>query len=180
MTVALRPAIEIPPEIYERLTEVHNSNTGHGGLKLCKHRLKEIQKLRLDMHLPQQDKISTRMINEFIRQCPYCQISNRLTIPIKPHPFTCASYNLFEVLHLDHIGQLPKFLIILVDSVHQRSFILIKDQPSIMNLPLSCYDSVELNNLLPQHTQARRMASWNVPIKKYYITYISGHLNNFH
>jgi hypothetical protein len=35
MIVALRPAIEIPPEIYERLTEVHNSNRGHGGLKLC-------------------------------------------------------------------------------------------------------------------------------------------------
>jgi len=96
MIVALRPAVEIPPEIYERLTEVHNSNRGHGRLKLCNHRLKEIQKLqrdRLDMHLPPQDKISTRMINEFIRQCPYCQISNRLKIPIKTHPFTCASYN---------------------------------------------------------------------------------------
>ena len=70
MIVALRPALEIPPEINERLTEVHNSNRGHGGLKLCKHRLKEIQQLRLDMHFPPQDKISTRIINEFIRQCP--------------------------------------------------------------------------------------------------------------
>jgi len=32
---------------------------------------------------------------------------NRLKIPIKTHPFTCASYNSFEVLHLDHIGLLP-------------------------------------------------------------------------
>jgi hypothetical protein len=29
MIVALRPAVEIPPEIYERLTEVHNSNRGY-------------------------------------------------------------------------------------------------------------------------------------------------------
>jgi transposase InsO family protein len=118
MIVALRPAIDIPPEIYERLTEVHNSNRGHGGLKLCKHRLKGIQQLRLDRHLPPQDKISTRMINEFIRQCPYCQISNRLKIPIKTHPFTCASYNPFEVLHLDHIGPLPK-------DAHDNEYILV-------------------------------------------------------
>ena len=122
MIVALRPAVEIPPEIYERLTEVHNSNRGHVGLKLSKSRLKEIQKLRLDMHFPPQDKISTRMINEFIRQCPYCQISNRLKIPIKTHPFTCASYNPFEVFHLDHIGPLPKdahgneYILVIIDA----------------------------------------------------------------
>ena len=27
-------------------------------------------------------------------------------VQIKTHPFTCASYNPFEVLHLDHIGPL--------------------------------------------------------------------------
>jgi hypothetical protein len=67
-----------------------------------------IQKLRVDMHLSSQDKISTRMINEFTRQCPYCQISNRLKITIKTHPYTYASYNPFDVLHLDLIGPLPK------------------------------------------------------------------------
>jgi len=45
--------------------------------------------------------IPDRMIKEFLRQCPYCQITNRLRIPIKAHRFTCASYNPFEVLHLD-------------------------------------------------------------------------------
>ncbi len=97
MIVALRPAVEKPSKIYERLTEVHNSNRGHAGLKLSKHRLK----------LRSRNCVST-MINEFIRQFPYCQISNRLKILIKTHPFTCASYNPFEGLHLDHIGPLPK------------------------------------------------------------------------
>ena len=30
----------------------------------------------------------------------------RLCIPIRTHPFTCASYNPFEALLLDHIGPL--------------------------------------------------------------------------
>ena len=32
---------------------------------------------------------------------------SRLKILFKTHPFTCASYNPFESLHLDHIGLLP-------------------------------------------------------------------------
>ncbi len=32
---------------------------------------------------------------------------SRLKILIKTHPFTCASYNLFDSLHIDHIGSLP-------------------------------------------------------------------------
>ena len=62
------------------------------------------------------------MINKFLRQCPYCQITNRLRIPIKAHRFTCASYNLFEVLHLDHIGPLTKdahgngYILVIIDA----------------------------------------------------------------
>jgi len=43
---------------------------------------------------------------------------NRLKIPIKTHPFTCASYNPFEVIHLDHFEPLP------VDS-HGNEYILV-------------------------------------------------------
>ena len=50
--------------------------------------------------------VTDRMISEFIWQCPCCQVMSRLRIPIKTHPFTCASYNPFEVLHLDHFGPL--------------------------------------------------------------------------
>jgi hypothetical protein len=74
------------------------------------------------MNLPPLDAIPNGMVNEFIRQCPYCQISNRLKIPIKTHPITCASYNPFEVLHLDHIGPLPKdthgneYILVIIDA----------------------------------------------------------------
>ena len=47
---------------------------------------------------------------------------NRLRIPIKTHPFTCASYNPFEVIHLDHIGPLKvddkghQYILVLIDA----------------------------------------------------------------
>jgi len=50
------------------------------------------------------------MISQFIRQCPCCQVVGRIHLQIKTHPFTCASYNPFEILHLDHIGQTLKDL----------------------------------------------------------------------
>ena len=81
---------------------------GHARLKLCKRRFKKIRKQRIKAGLPPEDEISDRMIKEFLRQCPYCQITNRLRLPIKAHRFTCASYNPFEVLHLNHIGPLTK------------------------------------------------------------------------
>ena len=62
------------------------------------------------------------MIIEFLCQCPYCQITNRLRLPIKAHLFTCASYNRFEVLNLDHIGPLTKdalvneYILVIIDA----------------------------------------------------------------
>ena len=68
-----------------------------------------IKKQRVKNNLEPEETIPDRMINEFLRQCPYCQITNRLRIPIKAHRFTCASYNPFEVLHLkSYIGPLTK------------------------------------------------------------------------
>ena len=63
-----------------------------------------------------------RMISEFIRQCPACQVMNRMKVQIKAHRFTCASYNPFEVLHLDHIGPLTKdahgneYILVIIDA----------------------------------------------------------------
>ena len=120
--VALRPVIEIPQDIYDRLSSLHNSHIGHAGLKVCKKRLRRIHIRRRKRHLEPEAKIPDRMISEFIRQCPACQITNRLRIPIKTHPFTCASYNPFEVLHLDHIGPLTKdshgneYILVIIDA----------------------------------------------------------------
>ena len=67
------------------------------------------------------------MINEFLRQCPYCKINNRLRLPIKAHRFNCTPYNLFEVLHLDHIEPLIKdahgneYILVIIDLFPTKS-----------------------------------------------------------
>ena len=85
-----------------RLSKFHNSNVGHWGLDICIQRLREAS-------LRQGERgITDRMISKFIRQCPACQVMSRmrLQIHLTCHRFTCASYNSFEVLHLDHIEPL--------------------------------------------------------------------------
>jgi hypothetical protein len=133
-----------------------------------------------------------RMVNEFIRQCPYCQISNRLKIPIKTHPFTCTSYNSvrYQKMHMEmktsllllmlfpdgwsysppNQRQLLKqhlfHLIILIDSVHPKLSI-----PAFYNeLVTELLRLGGIEQSLPQHTQARTMTSWSMPIKRYYAT----------
>jgi len=64
---------------------------GHVGLELCKRRHKKISKQRIKDDLAPEDAIPDHMISEFLRQCPYCQFTNRLGLPIKAHRFTCAS-----------------------------------------------------------------------------------------
>ncbi len=94
--VALRPVMTLPQDVYDRIADIHNSIRGHVGLKLCKRHFRKINKQRVQNNLEPEEQIPDRMINEFLRQCPYCQITNRLRIPIKAHRFTCASYNPFE------------------------------------------------------------------------------------
>ena len=113
--VALCPVMDLPQEVYDRLTDIHNSLRGHVGLK-------KIRKQRVEDNLEPDAVIPERMISEYLRQCPYCQITNRLRLPIKAHRFTFASYNPFEVLHLDHIGPLTKdahgneFILVIIDT----------------------------------------------------------------
>jgi hypothetical protein len=67
---------------------------GHWGLQKCREFLND-------------PTITDRTITQFICQCPCCQVMSRLKTLIKTHPFTCASCNPFESLHIDHIGPLP-------------------------------------------------------------------------
>ena len=106
---ALQTKLRIPKDVYCKIAAVHNSTMGHWGLSLCKKKLKD-------------QGVTDRMITQFIRQCPCCQVMSRLQVQIKTHPFTCASYNPFEVLHLDHIGPLKvdaagnKFILVIIDA----------------------------------------------------------------
>ena len=93
----------LPDEVSARLKKVHNSKVGHWVFDICRRRLEEDQPRRGERG------ITDRMIKEFIRQCPACQVMNR---------FTCALYNPFEVLHLDHIGPLTK-------DAHGNEYILV-------------------------------------------------------
>ena len=102
MIVALQPVMILPPDIRDRLARVHNSKVGHWGLDISKKRIRERRNRQGERD------ITDRMISEFIRQCPACQVMNRMRLQIKAHRFICASYNPFEVLHLEHIGPLTK------------------------------------------------------------------------
>ena len=62
---------------------------GDWELGICKRRIRE-QRNRQGGR-----DITDRMISEFIRQCPACQVMNRMKLQIKAHRFTCASYNPF-------------------------------------------------------------------------------------
>ena len=106
---ALQPKQHLSNEVYDKIAAVHNSSVGHWGHAKCKLRLND-------------PSVSDRMISTFIRQCPCCQVMSRLKVQIKTHPFTCASYNPFEVIHLDHIGPLRPdaqgnmFILVLIDA----------------------------------------------------------------
>jgi len=73
--VALRPVMNLPQDVYDRIADIHNSLRGHVGLKLCKLRFKEILEQRIKDVLVPEDAIPDRMINEFLRQCPYLSIT---------------------------------------------------------------------------------------------------------
>ena len=90
--VALVPMMVLPGEASARLKKIHNSIVGHWGFDICRRRLEEEQPRRGERG------ITNRMIKEFIRQCPACQVMNRMRLQIKTHRFTCASHNPFEVL----------------------------------------------------------------------------------
>ena len=85
--VALVPMMVLPVEVSARLKKVHNSLVGHWGLDICWRRLDQEQPRRGERG------ITDRMIKEFIRQCPTCQVMNHIRVQIKTHRFSCASYN---------------------------------------------------------------------------------------
>jgi hypothetical protein len=101
---ALQPKQHIPEDVYAKIAAVHNSSVGHWGQAKCKRTLND-------------PSITDRMISMFIRQ-----VMSRLKVQIKTHPFTCASYYPFEVIHLDHIGPLRPdahgnmFILVLIDA----------------------------------------------------------------
>jgi hypothetical protein len=79
MIIALRPVMQLPPDIRDRLTSFYNSKVGHWGLDICKRRIREQHRLQGERD------ITDRMISEFIQQYPACQVMNRMKVQIKAH-----------------------------------------------------------------------------------------------
>jgi hypothetical protein len=92
-TATLSALQRLSDEVYDKIALIHNSSVGHWGQAKCRTKLND-------------PSVTDQMINTLIRQCPCCKVISRLKVQIKTHPFTCASYNPFEVIHLDHIGPL--------------------------------------------------------------------------
>jgi len=91
---SIEPKHRIPDTAFKQIANVHNSMVGHWGLQKCRERLNDTT-------------IIDRTITQRIRQCTCCQVMSRQKILIKTHPLTCAFYNPFESLHIEHIGPLP-------------------------------------------------------------------------
>jgi len=64
--IALRPVMNLPQDVYDRIADIHNSIRGHVGLKLCKRRFRMINKQRVKNNLEPEEQIPDRMINEFL------------------------------------------------------------------------------------------------------------------
>ena len=62
--VALRPVMNLPQDVCDRIADIHNSLRGHVELKLCKHRFKEIREQRIKDGLAPEDAIPDRMIKD--------------------------------------------------------------------------------------------------------------------
>ena len=86
LSASIEPKHRIPDAVSKQIAKVYNSMVGHWDLQKCRERL------------------NNPTITD---QCSCCQVINRLKILISTHPFTCASYNPFESLNIDHIGPLP-------------------------------------------------------------------------
>ena len=67
---------------------------------------------------------------------------SRKRLQIKAHRFTCASYNPFEVLHLDHIGPLTK-------DAHGNEYILVLQMGGIF--PTKSTTAAETASMILNH-----------------------------
>ena len=86
--VALRPVMNLPQDVYDRIADIRNFLRGHVGLKLCELRFKEIREQRIKDGLAPEDAIPDRMINEFLRQgylsIDYGYLSRLIDLLVRP------------------------------------------------------------------------------------------------
>ena len=105
MIVALIPMMVLPLDVSEKLKKVHNS-------QVIRHLPTSTGRRTTKARRAWDHGSDDQGIHSTV------QVMNRMRLQIKTHRFTCASYNPFEVLHLDHIGPLTK-------DAHGNEYILV-------------------------------------------------------
>lgn len=88
----------IDVKIYDKIAEFHNSTKGHFAWERVFKRMQAAN--AIDFSNPR------KWIREYIKQCPCCQLMDRLKLKLKIKPFTTSSLRPFETVCLDHIGPL--------------------------------------------------------------------------
>ena len=90
--------LHIDNDIFRNILQYHNDTCGHFAADRILKRMEEANAINF--------KNPKKWIKEFVKQCPKCQLLDRLKIRMKIRPFTTSSLQPFEVVSLDHIGPL--------------------------------------------------------------------------
>jgi len=105
--------VDIPPDKYKLISQVHNSVLGHFGVDRTY--MKLIGKGFKWQYMRQQ-------IKKFIMKCPCCQKMSFLKVPIHANKFTTSSLSVWERVSVDTIGPFPEddngniYIIVCIDN----------------------------------------------------------------
>ena len=91
-------AKHIDDAIYKKISRFHNTDVGHFAWERVY--AKMLAAKVIDFTFPR------KWIKEFIKQCPACQLMDRLKLKMKIRAFTTASIRPFQTVCADHIGPL--------------------------------------------------------------------------
>ena len=105
-------AEHIDDKIYQNITKFHNSEVGHYAWERVYKRMQVANAIDFDN--------PRKWIREYIKQCPCCQLMDRLKLRVKIRPFLTSSLRPFETVCLDHIGPLhidgkPIYILVVID-----------------------------------------------------------------
>jgi hypothetical protein len=109
----IHDSFEIPADLYKILAKVHNTNVGHFGEELT---------LKRVIETGQTMPYIREYVKRFIKQCPCCQKTTKLRIPINVQKFTTSTYRTMQCLNIDTIGPLPlsaggfQYIFVIIDT----------------------------------------------------------------
>jgi hypothetical protein len=87
--------MKLPDEAYRKISTVHNSVAGHGGVEITMERLHKTYEPWTYMRIH---------VRHFIQMCPICQKMSTLKHSILSQPFTLAAYAAMVRLSIDFIS----------------------------------------------------------------------------